>query len=323
MKQLSSLIGLLAIVASATAQSTFVASLAPVFPTPENSGIPASAQFSLSGSAVRFTIQFGREFIIPTSARFQGTSGEFAFDLGTPLIVIHSPGPWPDGYDGSTIFFGSFVLPDTVRADLVAGRTELFLRGSAVGDFSGAVLPVLVTRPVIAGLDRQGSLLRFHFMAESPYRYTVQYAESVGTPLWTPLWLSLTNILAETQTVEAVVTDSVTNGPARFYRVRKDDIQSRVIGQVFICGCPAQRLGDICCWPYQTGITVKTAGGDSITNLNTGADGHFELLLQPGNYVLVPDGAGGSTLPSVEAVAIRVEKRQFLTVRIAYDNGIR
>jgi hypothetical protein len=319
MKPLSSLIGLLGIVASATAQSTFVASLAPVFPTPENSGIPASAEFSLSGSAVRFTIRFGLEFIIPASARLQGTSGEFAFDLGTPFIVIHSPGPWPDGYDGSTIFFDSFVLPDTVRADLVAGRTELFLRGSAVGDFSGAVLPVLVARPVIAGLDRHGSLLRFHFLAESPYRYTVQYAESVGTPLWS----ALTNILAETQTVEAVVTASVTNGPARFYRVRKDDIQSRVIGQVFICGCPAQRLADICCGPYQTGITVKTAGGDSLTNLNTGADGHFELLLQPGNYVLVPDGAGGSTLPSVEAAAIRVDKRQFLTVRIAYDNGIR
>ena len=315
MKRIISFIGLLGMVVSATAQSTFVASLAPLSPTPENSGIPASAEFSLAGSAVKFSIRFGREFIIPTSARL----GQFAFDLGTPLIVIHSPGPWPDGYDGSTTFFGSFVLPDPVRADLVAGRANLFLPGSSVGDFSGAVLPALVARPVIAGLDRQGTLLRFHFTAESPYRYTVEYAESVGKPLW----LALTNILAETQTVEAVVTDSVTNGPARFYRIRKDDIQSRVIGQVFICGCPALPPGFLCCWPYQTGITVKTEGGDSVTNLTTSADGHFELLLQPGDYVLVPDGAGGGTLPTVETVPVRVEKRQFVTVRIEYDNGIR
>jgi hypothetical protein len=319
MKRTSSLIVLLGIVVSATAQSNFIASLAPEVPTPENSDISGSAAFSLTGSAVSFTIRFGLESIIPTSAHLRGENEEFKFELGTPFIVIHSPGPWPDGYDGSTTFSGSFLLPDSLRADLVAGRTDLFLPGSAVGDFSGAVLPVSIARPVIDGLVRQGSLFRFHFTAEPLYRYAVEYAESVKTPQWSPL----TNILVEMQTVEAVVTDSVTNGPARFYRVRKESTQSGIIGQVFICGCPAQRAGDICCGPYQTGITVKTEGGASVTNLTTGQDGHFDLLLEPGDYVLVPDGAGQSTFPIVGTVPVRVEKRQFTTVRIEYDNGIR
>jgi len=320
MKRTSSLIVLLGMVVSATAQSAFIASLAPEVPTPENSDIPAHAEFSLTGSAVSFVIRFGLENIIPTSAHLPGEGAEFTFDLGTPFIVIHSPGPWPDGYDGSTTFSGSFLLPDSLRADLVAGRANLFLPGSAVGDFSGAVLPVSVARPVIAGLDRQGSLLRFQFTAEPLYRYAVQYSELVRAPQWLPL----TNILVEMQTVEAVVTDSVTNGPERFYRIRKESTQSGVIGQVFICGCPAQGIpGVVCCGPYQTGITVKTEGGASVTNLTTGEDGHFELLLQPGNYVLVPDGAGGLTFPSVGTVPVRVEKRQFATVRIDYDNGIR
>lgn len=321
MKRTSSLLVLLGTVVSATAQSAFIASLAPEVPTPENSNIPASAEFSLTGSAVSFVIRFGLENIIPTSARLRGENREFTFELGTPFIVIHSPGPWPDGYDGSTTFSGSFLLPDSLRAELLAGRANLFLPGSAVGDFSGAVLPLSVARPVIAGLDRQGSLLRFHFTAEPLYRYAVEFSESVRAPA--PQWSPLTNILVEMQTVEAVVTDSVTNGPARFYRIHKEPTQSGVIGQVFICGCPVQGPDTICCWPYQTGITVKTEGGASVTNLTTGADGHFELLLKPGNYVLVPDGAGGLSLPSVGTVPVRVERRQFATVRIDYDNGIR
>ena len=319
MTRISSLILLLSAVVTANAQSTFLASLAPEVPMPDSSGIPASAEFSLHGSTVGFTIRFGLEGVVPATAHLRGTSSELAFELGAPFTVIHSPGPWPDGYDGSTTFSGSFLLPDTLPTDLVGGMTTLFLPGSVLGDVSGAVLPASTARPVITRIDREGSALRIHFAAEPPYRYLLEYANSVETPNWLPL----TNITAEIRTNETVVTDDVTNASARFYRVRKEHLQSGVVGQVFLYGCPVQGPGIICYRPYQTSITVVTADGDSVAEVRTDKDGHFEISLKPGDYVLIPDGAGGLRLPSVEAVSVRVEKKQFTTVRVVYDSGMR
>lgn len=47
-------------------------------------------------------------------------------------------------------------------------------------------------------------------------------------------WLALTNYRAKLQTIEAVVTDSLANGPRRFYRIRKEDCQCelRLAGSV-------------------------------------------------------------------------------------------
>ena len=217
MKATIGLVALIGALLSAHAQGTFRASLSTI--PPENSWFPAFSDFSLDGSSNRFNITFGYEGIIPTTARLVGTSSESTFDLGPPHIVIHSPlppVPSPDGYDGSTSFFGSFLLPNDLREDFIAGRTTLFLLGSEVGDFRGAVLPA--SRPLVQGLDRQGSMLRFQFTAEALYRYTVEYTESVGATDW----MSLTNYLAKIQSFEAVVTDSVTNAGARFYRIRKE-----------------------------------------------------------------------------------------------------
>jgi len=214
MKTTITLGALIGVLFSAHAQGTFRASLSTI--PPESSWFPAFGDFSLDGSSNRFSITFGYEGIIPTTARLVGTSSESVFDLGSPFIVIHSPLPSPDGYDGSTSFSGSFLLPDNLREDFIAGRTTLLLRGSDVGDFHGAVLPA--SRPLIQRLDRQGSTLRFQFTAEPLYRYTVEYTESAGAANW----LALTNYLAKVQSFEAVVTDSVTNGGARFYRIRQE-----------------------------------------------------------------------------------------------------
>jgi hypothetical protein len=51
--------------------------------------------------------------------------------------------------------------------------------------------------------------------------------------------------------------------------------------------------------------------------------GRFEVFLKPGNYILIPEGAGESSLPSVAAVAVCVEKKLLTPVRIVYDSGIR
>src|SRR5947208_1164222 len=152
-------------VMNATAQSTFRASLAPVVPAPENYYIPASAAFSLDGPSASFVISLGVELsaaTAPTNAWLTGRTGEFTFDLSTPSIVVHSPLPWPPepwqyDYSGSTAFYGSVLLPDNLREDLVAGRTALLLLGGTAGNFKGTVVPA--SRPLIKGLDRQGSSL--------------------------------------------------------------------------------------------------------------------------------------------------------------------
>lgn len=195
----------------APAQSTFKA----VLTTPGNPVITGAAAFILEGTAVSFTISFNLENVMPTLAQLVGPQSSFTFDLGTPFVVVHSPGPWPNGYDGSTAFFGAFTLPDNLREDFVAGRTTLQLPGSRHGDFSGPVLPA--SPPQIASFSRQGPGFRFSFLAEPPYRYTVEHLSSMeANPL------IFTNVSALSQTFEAVVIDPSIGTGARFYRIRRD-----------------------------------------------------------------------------------------------------
>jgi hypothetical protein len=127
---------------TAHAQGNFSSSLSPIVPTPDNSWLRATGEFSLDGASTGFMITFGLEGVIPTEARLVGQSSDFLFDLGPAHIAIHSPGPWPDGYDGATFFYGSFLLPDALRDDFLGGRTTLLLTGSFLGDFQGAIAPV-------------------------------------------------------------------------------------------------------------------------------------------------------------------------------------
>lgn len=75
--------------------------------------------------------------------------------------------------------------------------------------------------PRIEGVERDGGLLRFRFAGEPPNDYFVEFTESLPASNW----LSLTNFRAKIQPIEAVVTDSVSNSPARYYRIRKQDCQ--------------------------------------------------------------------------------------------------
>src|SRR6266571_456891 len=68
--------------------------------------------------------------------------------------------------------------------------------------------------------------------------------------------------------------------------------QSGITGEVFIYICPVVRLGENCDRPYPTGITIITDDGQFVTEIVTDAEGHFEVFLKPGDYVLVPKGAG-------------------------------
>ncbi len=55
----------------------------------------------------------------------------------------------------------------------------------------------------------------------------------------------------------------------------------------------------------------------------TDEQGHFEIFLKPGDYVLIPDGASEGESPLVKPQPVRVEKKQFTPATIVYDSGIR
>jgi len=99
--------------------------------------------------------------------------------------------------------------------------------------------------------------------------------------------------------------------------------ESGVTGRVFISVCPVVRLGENCDRPYPTGINIITDDGQFVTEIVTDAEGRFEVFLKPGDYVLVPKGAGEATFPHVDELAVHVEKKQFTAVTIVYDSGIR
>jgi hypothetical protein len=99
--------------------------------------------------------------------------------------------------------------------------------------------------------------------------------------------------------------------------------RSGVAGGVFIYVCPRPIPGVNCYRPYQTSISIVTDDGRFVTELMTDEAGRFEVLLKPGNYVLIPAGAGEHTLPRVDVVAVRVEKKHFTPVTIVYNSGIR
>ncbi len=69
--------------------------------------------------------------------------------------------------------------------------------------------------------------------------------------------------------------------------------------------------------PVQTSVAVYTAKGRLVTTFNTDAEGFFEVMLEPGNYVLVPYGLSNPFLTPVHT-AVTVRKRDFTVVTVGY-----
>ena len=202
---------LLGVAITGTSQTSFRAALN----TSPSSEITGAAGFTLDGSTARFTISINRERIVPASAQLIGPRATLTFGLGNPFVIVHSPGPWPNGYDGSTAFFGPFDLPPDLQSDFRAGLTILELRTSEVGDLRGQVLPD--PGPQLTTLGKQGAELRLGFVAQPPYRYTVEVSSDLGMSSAS----SLTNVSALSQTFSVVVTEPITATGERFYRIRR------------------------------------------------------------------------------------------------------
>ena len=75
---------------------------------------------------------------------------------------------------------------------------------------------------VIDRVEKDGGTIRFHFIGQPPYDYTVEFADS----LTMPHWQTLASYRAKVENIDVVVTNSLTHASSRFFRVRQEP-----------CGC--------------------------------------------------------------------------------------
>ncbi len=76
--------------------------------------------------------------------------------------------------------------------------------------------------------------------------------------------------------------------------------------------------------PYQGKVLVKGANGDVVATVTSGTDGRFELVLEPGHYVL--QGVSPSSdvpFPAPKPVDVTVRPHAFAQVTVVFDTGIR
>lgn len=66
-----------------------------------------------------------------------------------------------------------------------------------------------------------------------------------------------------------------------------------------------------------------TRGGHHIAQVNTDADGRFEVLLPPGRYQLAAVNITGAPVPSALPITMTVHPDEIYTVTIQFDSGIR
>jgi hypothetical protein len=98
---------------------------------------------------------------------------------------------------------------------------------------------------------------------------------------------------------------------------------SGIEGQVLIGPmCPASQQGADCSdQPYQATLTVKSPSGVQIVQVQTDAEGRFQVPLVPGEYILHPESPNGTPFAGDQSFSVATGSYTQLTVH--YDSGIR
>jgi hypothetical protein len=98
---------------------------------------------------------------------------------------------------------------------------------------------------------------------------------------------------------------------------------SGIEGQVMIGPmCPVVQQGQECPdQPYQATLTVKSPNGVQIVQVQSDAQGRFQVPLVPGEYILHPESPNG--IPFAGDQAFTVQTGQYTQITVNYDSGIR
>jgi hypothetical protein len=100
-------------------------------------------------------------------------------------------------------------------------------------------------------------------------------------------------------------------------------VDSGIEGQVFIGPmCPVMREGEPCPdQPFQATITILNPNGKEVARVESDAQGHFQVNLEPGTYTLRPEPGEG--IAWADEQSITVSTGQYTQVVVSYDSGIR
>ena len=106
-----------------------------------------------------------------------------------------------------------------------------------------------------------------------------------------------------------------------FNTIAAPKTQSGINGQVYVYRCTGPiSPGENCLQSYPTTVTVWWPDG-SRTQLVTDQEGRFELMLAPGDYLVIPDGVCLSQ-PPVAPLEVHVENNRVTPVTIVYNFGL-
>ena len=96
-------------------------------------------------------------------------------------------------------------------------------------------------------------------------------------------------------------------------------------GDVLISGsCPVLSTDAPCPpEPFAATIVLEPHDGSTPTELSVGPSGHFRLLLEPGQYRLVPEQPIPGAPPFAEPQEVTVRLGESTMVTIVYDGGVR
>jgi hypothetical protein len=198
-----------------------------------------SACCGIGGNDLGYDLPNDAQTFIHLEINPQGTSASMSF-LGADARTVFSVVPCPPSpvipfsFDHGLVFSNRIVFhvdpaiwywnytvsnsADTLRIDGEVG----VMQRSCVDTpdryrHSNVVATLVASAPRIETVERQGNLLRFNFTGEPPYIYYVEHTEALPAQSW----VTLTNFVAKIGTIQALVTDPMTNR-ARFYRIRKE-----------------------------------------------------------------------------------------------------
>jgi hypothetical protein len=100
------------------------------------------------------------------------------------------------------------------------------------------------------------------------------------------------------------------------------DIASGIAGDVILRPVsPVERPGSVNQRPYQALIGVTNEAGQTVAEVRSGPDGRFEIILEPGTYVLHPES--DAIYPQAAPQTVTVVEHHVTPVHIVYDSGIR
>jgi hypothetical protein len=77
-----------------------------------------------------------------------------------------------------------------------------------------------------------------------------------------------------------------------------------------------------CDAPFSATFTVQQ-NGRSVAQFHTDADGHFTVMLAPGNYTIVPASDAPIIAPQSQVKTVQVMPTGLTNVTLEFDTGIR